>query len=176
MTLFIRHDVIRGCTPHMVRWWFENIGGEMDLNGQRISKYLVWHPVDHIHWELVRPAPGGGAGVGAKFRIVEAFMANPDFYIDIVETVLRLDDTGFTLANFVLEAEITRLNHDFIEVEGGTLYLSTLTVGFAAPGLRLLNPLLHRLMFTEEMGRAWLRHNVEEVGALEHIIPRLYPG
>jgi len=50
-----------------------------------------------------------------------------------------------------------------------------LTVGAATPLGRIVNPLLHRAVFTERMGRAWLRHNVEEVGALEHILPRIYP-
>jgi hypothetical protein len=176
MKLFIRHDVVHGCTPAMVHWWFENIGGDMDFEGATIPKYLAWHPVDHIHWALDRPARGGGAGVGARFRIVEAFMGNPDFYIDVVETVIRLDQTGITLCNRMLGAEVTRLNHDFIEVPDGTLYLSTLTVGFSAPVLRQLNPFIHSWIFSEEMGRAWLRHNVEEVGALEHLVPLLQRG
>ncbi len=52
-----------------------------------------------------------------------------------------------------------------------------MTIGAAAPVVRsLMNPIMHRAFFTEEMGYAWLRHNVvEEVGALEHIIPRIYP-
>jgi hypothetical protein len=61
-------------------------------------------------------------------------------------------------------------------VDEGTLYVSTLTVGSTVPVLRgILNPLIHRLVFPEAMGRAWLKHNVEEVGLLEHIIPLLYP-
>lgn len=58
---------------------------------------FFWHPVDHICWELARPAPTEGAGVGAKFRIVEAFMANPEFYVDVQDTVLRLDVGSITL-------------------------------------------------------------------------------
>jgi hypothetical protein len=34
---------------------------------RRLNKYLVWHPLDHIHWELARPGPDGGASVGAQF-------------------------------------------------------------------------------------------------------------
>ncbi len=30
---------------------------------------------------------------------------------------------------------------------------------------------IHRMVLTETMGGAWLRHNVEEVGLLEYIIP-----
>ena len=89
----------------------------------------------------------------------------------------RLDVSGITLAGRKFGLEMSRINHDFKAVNGGTQYISTLTIGTAVPGLRpVLNPLVHKTMFTEAMGRAWLRHNVEEVGLLEHMIPLLYPG
>lgn len=177
MVMHIEHDLLKGITPEMVAWWFGNIGGDMDVNGLRVNKYLVWHPFDHIHWRLARPGSRGGAAVGAKFRIVEAFGRNPDFYIDVTETVTRLDVTGITLVGYRLGLEITRLTHDFAGMDGGTRYVSTLTIGTALPALSaMVNPLIHRMVFSEAMGRAWLRHNVEEVGLLEHIIPRIYPG
>jgi hypothetical protein len=176
MVMTIQHDVLKGLTPEMLAWWFANIGGEMDIDGQRINKYLAWHPIDHIKWELVRPAPDGRIGPGAVFRIVEAFNGDPRLYVDIHDNVIRLDRSGFTLVQHRLGMEVARLNHDFGAVEGGASYFSTLTIGAAVPLVRsLLNPVMQRAFFTEEMGRAWLRHNIEEVGALEHIIPRIYP-
>jgi hypothetical protein len=176
MVMRIRHDVLKGVTPEMVAWWFGHIGGDMEIAEQRFNRYLAWHPHDHILWQLARPGPDGCASAGASFRIVEAFGRNPDHYIDVTETVTRLDATGITLEGRRLGQQVTRLNHDFSAVDGGTLYVSTLTVGTTAPALRgILNPLMHRLVFPEAMGRAWLKHNVEEVGLLEHIIPLLYP-
>ena len=62
-------------------------------------------------------------------------------------------------------------------MNGSTRYVSTLTIGTALPGVgAILNPLIHHIICSEAMGRAWLRHNVEEVGLLEHIVPRIYPG
>lgn len=177
MIMTIAHDLLAGLTPEMVEWWFRNIGGEMEIDGQVFNRYLVWHPFDHIRWELANGLPDGSVGVGSCFRIVEAFGANPDFYVDVVDTVVRLDAGGITLAGIMAGIEVTRLNHDFIAAEGGTLYRSTLTVGIGLPVLGpMVNPLIHRLAFPEAKGRAWLRHNVEEVGLLEHIVPRLYPG
>lgn len=176
MVMRIRHDVLKGLTPEMLVWWFSNIGGDMDVEGQRLNRYLVWHPYDHIRWELARPSQDGRASVGAKFRIVEAFGRNPDHYIDVTETVTRLDITGFTIEGYRLGQQVTRLNHDFGAVEGGTLYVSSLTVGTTVPILRdAINRLIYRTIFTEAKGRAWLKHNVEEVGLLEHIIPLIYP-
>jgi hypothetical protein len=124
----------------------------------------------------VRPGRDRGASPGAQFRIVEAFGRNADFHVDVTETVLRLDVTGITLAGHRAGVEVTRLNHDFIATDGGTQYVSMLRIGIGVPGLcRVVNPLLHRSVFPEAMGRAWLKHNVEEVGLLEHMLPRLYP-
>jgi hypothetical protein len=176
MVMRIRHDVLKAVTPEMLVWWFGNIGGDIEILGKRLNRYLVWHPNDHIRWELARPGPDGRASVGAKFRIVEAFGRNPAYYIDVTETVSRLDVTGFAIEGHRLGLQVTRLNHDFSVVEGGTLYVSSLTVGTSASGLRhAINPLIHRTLFPEAKGRAWLKHNVEEVGLLEHIIPLIYP-
>jgi hypothetical protein len=176
MVMTIRHDVLKGLSPKMLAWWFANIGGDMDVDGQRLNRYLVWHPVDHIRWELIRTAPDGKIGPGAMFRIVEAFAADPNHYVDIRDLVIRLGLDGFTLVQRRMGIEVARLNHDFAAVDGGASYFSTLTIGASFPVVRnLLNPFLHRFVFTEPMGRAWLRHNVEEVGALEHIVPRIYP-
>ena len=176
MVMTIEHDVVAGLTPKMVEWWFRNIGGDIEIEGQVLNRYLAWHPFDHILWELANRLPDGFVGVGSRFHIVEAFGANPDHYIDIVDEVVRLDQTGITLVGRSLGIEVSRLTHDFIAAPGGTLYRSTLTIGVGLPGLgKLVNPVMHRTLFPEAKGRAWLRHNVEEVGLLEHIVPLIHP-
>lgn len=174
LVMRIRHQILRDVTPRQLEWWFHNIDGEVTIEGVTLSRYLAWHPRDHIHWALARPAPGGGVGVGARFRIVEAFGADPAMLIDVTEEVLRLDQTGISLVNSAAGIELSRLSHDFIAVAGGTNYVSCLTVGVRPRPLgRVINPLVRRFVFTEAMGRAWLRHNVEEVGLLEHLLPLL---
>lgn len=42
-------------------------------------------------------AHDGGAGEGARFRIVEAFGARPEFKVDVVDRVEKLDETGIRL-------------------------------------------------------------------------------
>lgn len=176
MVMHIRHDVLHGVTPEMVAWWFANIGGAIEIDGARYENYLVWHPFDHIDWSLARPGKDGGASVGAQFHIVEAFGRDPNFYVDVVDTVERLDPSGVTLTGKKFGLRFTALEHDFIAVAGGTQYVSTLTIGLDTPILRaVINPLMHRFFFSEAMGCAWLKHNVEEVGLLEHILPLIYP-
>ena len=174
MVMRIRHEVLTGLTPEMIAWWFGNIGGDMDVDGKRLNRYLAWHPQDHILWELAEPGPDGRASAGAKFHIVEAFGRNPDFYVYVIDSVTRLDANGFTAVSYMLGQQVSHLNHDFTAVDGGTLYVSSLTIGTTVPILRdVLNPLIHRTIFPEAMGRAWLKHNIEDVGLLEHIIPLL---
>lgn len=173
--LLIEHELIRNVTPDMLRWWFQHIGDTMEHEGKIYPRYQIWHPIDHIHWALTRPAPGGGAGVGAHFRIVEAFGGNMDWLVDSTEEVIKLDTEGITLVVCVLGIEIYRLAHQFIPTEGGTLYRSRMQVGHESRlGQWLINPILQRFVFTKEMGRAWLKHNVEEVGNFEFFLPELY--
>jgi hypothetical protein len=160
LELSIRHDILKGVHPAMLDWWFRNIEGTMEHMGQTYPRYLVWHPIDHIHYEVARRAPDGTAGPGAQFHIVEALGANLDYLVDSVADVLKADDTGHTLSVRKFGMEVIRIEHTFTPVLEGTLFQSrTRVVTKAVP---------------EAMGRAWLKHNVEEVGNLEYFLPALY--
>lgn len=175
LLLTIQHDTIRGVTPTMLRWWFEHLSDPMMYQGQSYSRYLLWHPRDHIHWELVRRSPSGGAGQGAYFRIVEVFGGNPEFYVDSVEYVEKLDEEGISLVKRVAGTEVFRLEHRFGLVAGGSSYQSRMLVGGAAGvTARLFNRWVRPRIFPDAMGTAWLTHNVEEVGLFEHLLPDLY--
>ena len=173
--LTIEHSTLRGVSPEMLEWWFKNIGGNMTWQGVEYPRYTVWHPTDHIKWELAQAAPTGGAGAGAYFRIVEAFGADPRMKVDSTELVTKLDHTGIHLVRRIAGLEIFSLEHWFEPVPGGTRYTSRMQVGPESwLGKYLVNPLLHRFIFNAAMGQAWLKHNVEEVGNFETFLPELY--
>jgi len=175
LELSIRHDVLKGVTPAMLGWWFRNIEGTMEHMGQTYPRYLVWHPIDHIHYAVARRAPDGTAGPGARFHIVEAFGANPDYLVNSVADVTKNDNTGIILSVRKFGAEVMHLEHTFTPVPEGTLYVSQMHVGMKAVLVRFLfNRWLRPRFFSEAMGRAWLKHNVEEVGNLEFFLPALY--
>lgn len=175
LELTIAHDTIRGVTPAMLRWWFETLGQTMTLEGNTYPRYLVWHPRDHIHWELAAQSSAGGTGQGAHFRIVEAFAANPAYYVDSTEYVEKLDEEGISLVRRVAGVEIFRLEHRFGQTREGASYKSTMTVGVASGWLRgLFNSVVRPKVFSDAMGSAWLTHNVEEVSMFENILPSLY--
>lgn len=167
----IDHEPLRGVTPAMLRWWFEHIGGSVEHDGQVIDRYLAWHPVDHIHWELARPSRTGGAQEGARFRIVEAFDARPEFYVDTTERVEKLDETGIRLVRRLAGVKVLELSHTWSRCAGHTHYVSVLEIGAVSRAFAPVNRYLTRRRFPADMTEAWVRHNIEEVGLLEHILP-----
>lgn len=175
LRMTIAHAPLLGITPAMLDWWFRNIGGTMLWQGREVSRYHVWHPRDHIHWALARPASGGGVGTGAVFRIVEAFQANPRYRVDVLDRVLTLGPDGISLEGRSLGQRVTLLSHRFTALKGATRYDSVLEVGLTAP---VIGPILNRLIlparFPEDMGRAWIAHNIEEVGQFESFLPALF--
>ena len=131
----------------------------------------------------MRPAPdGGGAGPGARVRIVEAFGRDPKNLVDVVVEAEKVDETGVLSVYRVLGGLLTvfRLEHRFVpegdpQEGGGTRYLSEAILGSASPLARLLvNRLVVPRLFPEAKARAWFLHNVEEVGNFERFLPGLY--
>ncbi len=169
----IRHDVLRGVTPEMLLWWFGHLEGDMELEGRSVSRYRVWHPRDHVAVRYVRRLPDGSIGPGAQLHIQEFFDARPENKIDIIATITRLDVGGFHHVEHVAGIAAACMDYRFTRVDGGTLFENELVVGVAAPWARLVNPIVKRV-FPDAKGHAWLRHNVEEVGSLEHFLPRLF--
>src|SRR5215203_1355898 len=170
----IDHQPLSGVTPTMLLWWFQNIGGTMTYGNRVVPNYLAWHPIDHIRWELARPAPLGGAREGARFRIVEAFQGRPEFYIDTTETVEKLDASGIRLVRRIAGVPVIQLSHTWSVCTGQTHYVSVLEVGANSAPFAPANRYLTRRRFPLSMAQGWLRHNIEEVGVLEHILPAAY--
>ena len=114
MRVTIDHQPLAGITPPMLLWWFRHIGDDVDHAGERMSGYLAWHPLDHIAWELARPAPGGGADEGASYRIVEAFGRDERFRVlDRGDALDLVDVVGAEAA--VGDLDRPSLDHDVDE-------------------------------------------------------------
>lgn len=174
LRITIDHEPLTGVTPEMLLWWFRHIGGEMDYLGEVVPRYRAWHPLDHIHWALVREAPGGGANEGARFRIVEALGRDERFYIDTIDTVEKLDLTGIRLVLRLAGAAVFQLEHTWSRGANSTHYTSVMDIGLRPAIAAPLNRFVRSRYFREGMPEAWIRHNVEEVGVFETILPDLY--
>lgn len=190
LELTIKHDVLRGVSREMLAWWFCRIDGTMEYAGQIVPRYRAWHPRDHIFYRDVTRAADGTGSAGTLRRIVEAFDRQRRYMVDIIDRVVKLDETGILLSTeqaaltfgrvhtplLPLGTDVSTLQHDFIAAPAGTRYESRMLVGRDSLFGRLLlnRRILPWLVMPDDMGRAWLRHNVEEVGNFERFLPALY--
>lgn len=168
----IDHAPLAGVTPAMLLDWFAHLGGTMTYGDEVVDRYLAWHPIDHIRWELARPAPEGGAGEGARFHMVEAFGGRPEFTIDEVARVEKLDETGIRLVKRVAGIVVFQLEHTWSAGADGAHYVTVMDLGARSSLMSLVNVIALR-HFPPATSRAWVRHNVEEVGQLEFLLPTL---
>jgi len=168
----IDHRPLAGVTPTMLLDWFTHLDGTITYGDGVVPRYLAWHPLDHIRWELAKPARGGGAAEGARFHIVEAFGANPEYAVDVVDRVEKLDATGIRLVTRVAGAIVFQLEHTWSAAPSATHYVTVLDLGARSPLMWPVNAVLRR-RFPDHMARAWVTHNVEEVGQLEYLLPQL---
>ena len=168
----IDHRPLAGVTPEMLLDWFTHLNGTILYGGVVTDRYLAWHPLDHIRWELARPAPGGGAGEGARFHIIEQFGGRPESRIDVVERVEKLDETGLRLVQRIAGIQIFQLEHTWSAGSDGAHYVSVMDIGARSALLTPINRMT-KIRFPDPMVRAWVRHNIEEVGQLEHLLPGL---
>lgn len=78
-------------------------------------------------------------------------------------------------ANLRAGVEVARRENTFERVDGGTLYGNCLIAGMQLPFVRRpFNALVRPRLFSDDIGRAWLRHDVEEVGNLQLFLPDSY--
>lgn len=175
----IEHEPLRGVTAGMLSWWYGNVPGTMTYAGKEYPRYLVWHPLDHISYDVV----GGHAlhpeadpvRPGSKLRIREALQRNPDQVIDIRVRVEEVGPHRAVIVKRVLGTTIVRLENDFSDVPHGAEYHTTLTIGDDTPLARaFLNRVAHRRAFPEARIGPWVTHHIEEIGNLEHFLPRLH--
>lgn len=171
----IDHRPLAEVTPAMLLDWFTHLGETMAYAGEVVDRYLAWHPIDHIHWALARPAPGGGAADGARFRMVEAFGGRPEYKIDEIARVEKLDETGIRLVKRVAGIPIFQLEHTWSAGADGAHYVTVMDLGARSPLLTPVNRIVRR-RFPNHKLRAWVKHNIEEVGQLEYLLPQLRSG
>src|SRR5215207_8647734 len=111
--ILIRHADLRGVTPEMLAWWFAHVEGDMEYSGRRWPRYLVWHPLDHIAYSVVKRARDGRVGPGARLRVREAFQRNPHMLLDTVVDVEQIDDEAAVISRSLLGQCILRLVNTF---------------------------------------------------------------
>ena len=169
----IAHAPLEQVTPEMLAWWYCHIPGTMQYAGETRPRYLVWHPLDHISYQLT--SPGDVVGAGSRLHITEALGRDPGNLVDIHVTVETIDSREAILTKRVLGTSIVRLENEFRPTSAGCRYTTHLTLGDTTPLARLaLNWIAHSRAFPPPKLSAWIRHHVEEIGNLENFLPDLF--
>ena len=173
--IVIHHAELRGVTPAMLAWWFAHVEGDMDYAGGRWPRYWVWHPLDHISYEVLRRPDGGALGAGARLHLREAFQRDPANILDVTVEVERIDGEAAIIGHRVLGLNVLRLDNRFTATQTGTRYVSEMTIGAEGTIGRLaFNRLVGMRVLPGAMADAWIRHHIEEIGNLENFLPALF--
>jgi hypothetical protein len=171
----IRHALLSDVTPEMLSWWYGHVSGTMRYAGEVWPRYLVWHPLDHIAYDVTSPATDGAVGPGARLHITEAPGRDLDQLIDIRVGVEQVDTQAAIISSRILGTALVRLENEFTAARGGTRYVTRMTIGDTTAAGRLgLNHLAHTRAFPPAKLAAWIRHHIEEVGNLENFLPDLF--
>jgi hypothetical protein len=178
----IEHEEIKGCTPAMMRWWFENLAATtswngVDFSGPEVSHYHLWHHRDHIAVVPLRDGPANGSNgfaQGATTVIREQFNDYRDL-INATVTTTRLDDTEFTFVIKRFGLTVGRIVHLYHETDTGLRFYAETEIGVKTPVLGLLfNWLVRPFVYSKATASHWIKHNIEETGQSEIVVPPLY--
>ncbi|MTI16364.1 hypothetical protein E1162_03810 [Rhodobacteraceae bacterium RKSG542] len=176
LEVVIEHELIKGVTPAMLYWWFQNFPSLMiNLNGQIIPAYVLWHPRDHVAVELEKLSDKHTLSAGDILTVHDKFQAGSTFAIDQKAHISRLDENGIGLKTTVMGLNFLELTHSYKLSAGGTLCRSHLTIGaMTGPLKSMLNRAMAPKKFEGDKAVAWLKHNIEEIGFFENFLPQLY--
>jgi hypothetical protein len=95
-----------------------------------------------------------------------------EYKVNVVDRVEKLDETGIRLVQRLGGIVVFQLEHTWSTGSDGAHYVSVMDVGARSPLMAPINRVLCR-RFPDDMLRAWVRHNIEEVGQLEYLLPQL---
>jgi hypothetical protein len=167
----IAHAPLEQVTPEMLAWWYTHVSGTMTYAGGTWPRYLVWHPLDHIAYDVW---PEGKVEPGTRLHLVEALARDPELMVDLHATLESVDVDGAVICKQALGSSLVRIENEFTATHGGCQYTTHLIIGDTTPhGQLLLNRFAHRLLPQPKL-TAWIRHHVEEIGNLENFLPDLF--
>lgn len=175
LRIAITHLPLTGIRPEMLAWWYRKLPlSTVDISGVHYPFYHVFHPTEHGRIRVVEPARDGqpGMGIGALVEREEWF---GPFDSKGAGRVTRLDATGMTVVPEVAGLRFGSIDHLFEATPTGTQYRVVSTIGVEWPLVGgMVNWAIRRAMYPEAMLQHWERHQIEEVGMLQHFLAALY--
>lgn len=139
--------------------------------------YHLWHHRDHIRITPISDAPDGsknnGFRVGALSRIDEQFNDYRERIHQVMHTTV-LNEQEFTF-NIMGHRPAGRITHRYAPVPGGVSFYAETAVDFEVPLIgSLMNRTIGPKVFSRDTADHWIKHNIEETGRTQDILPVLY--
>lgn len=179
----IEHDDIKNCTPEMICWWFHNLSrtttwNGVDFTGPEVTFYHLWHHRDHVQVTPLTDAPDGtknhGFLEGCNSKIEERFNEF-HFHVNTVMHTVTLNNEEFTFHITVGGVPVGHITHLYQKTEQGSSFYAETELGLQVPVVGwLFNWLILPFLYNKKDAENWVRHNVEETGRTEDILPVLY--
>jgi DAPG hydrolase PhiG domain len=167
-----------GVTTEMLSWWYRHVPGTMQYADGTYSRYLVWHPLDHISYEIESEHPVGEATIvepGTRLHIVEALGRDLENVLDIHVAVESIDEGSAVISRRVFGSSVVRLQNEFESIDSGAKYITRMTLGDdTLSGRLLLNRVARTRALPPRKLERWIRHHIEEIGNLENFLPDLF--
>ncbi|MDP2768913.1 MAG: hypothetical protein Q8O81_03655 [Giesbergeria sp.] len=175
LRIAITHLPLTGIRPEMLAWWYRKLPiSTVDIGDIRYPFYHVFHPTEHGRIRVVEPAQDGQSGMGVGALVEREEWFGP-FDSKGAGRVTRLDATGMTVVPEVAGLRFGEIEHLFDVTPNGTQYRVVSTIGVEWPLVGgMVNWAIRRAMYPDAMLRQWERHQIEEVGMLQHFLPALY--
>lgn len=137
----------------------------------------MWHHRDHIAvTPLTQPHNGinKGFAVGAYSKIHEQFNDYNELINNTMLTTV-LDETEFSFLIMVGSLKVGRINHYYEPTENGSTFYAETYIGIDIPFVGwFINWIILPMFFSKTTAKHWIKHNIEETGQTEKILPVLY--
>lgn len=177
----VQHDNIKGCTPEMIKWFFEHLGccttwNGVDFTGPEISLYHLWHHRDHVAVTPLTSSPEKenlGFQQGSRSRIHELTNEVNDVIYFEMETVC-LDEHEFTFHVMFGNRATGHVKHIYEPAGNGDSTFYAETKLLVENGGAFFNKILIPRFYSKQAGVNWIHHNIQETGRMQDILPVLY--
>lgn len=148
--------------------------GQVEFDGALRPLYHLFHPTEHGRIWIDEPAADGRPGVGAG-GVVARFEWFGPYDSQGAARVIELSSQRFVSRPKRAGVSFGEIRHEWHASPQGAQYEVDTVIGVDWPVIGpLANALLRRFVFSEGMLHEWQRHQVEEVGLLQHFLPQLY--
>jgi hypothetical protein len=191
--IVLNHSLLRDVTAEMLHWWFANF---IDLKvklvdidrytDQSIPAYLLWHPSDHLSFDLKKnilnkhPKPE----VGVAINLREAFDYENKGWGYSVDHALKISycrADGWAITKqlpLIGNALALRVHFKDVinqEIHIGAHYHCEMVIG--VNGDNSIAKMINKKITSDlslDFFDAWHLHSTEEAGAFENFLPALY--